>query len=215
MLSGIQKVNNKLKVYRRFILQEGLFYTLARLLDSIRGTFCIDRRMNFYRINFRDFSNHGLHNENMQDVSMREVVLEDMNNEKVYGVFYQGQEELIKRIKSGKRCFVAEYYGNIISYLWITYQDEYIPEIKYMHRVPAEGVYFYNVRTLKDYRGKGIFSLLLGYVCELLRSEGFLTGDVAILSDNDASARGFKRNGFVRYRQVSFRQRLHRRYYED
>ena len=114
---------------------------------------------------------------------MKEAFVNDIGE--IEECSYQNRQEILDRFKRGKRCFVASFDGNIVGYLWISYKDEYIPDIEYLFNVPDKSVYIYNVRVKKKHRGKGVFLSLLNYVCLKLNSESMHTAYTAILEKSD------------------------------
>lgn len=193
--------------YLRYLKDEGVCHALSRFFKAIIGILCQNKIMYFYRLDLLQLiapSDRFL----CQDTALKvkEATVDDIP--RIVVTMYTPVIELLRRFKEGQRCFVAIQAKDISGYLWITAKDEYIPDIELMYDVPQNSMYIYNVRTKKKFRGKGIFSVLLGNVCQILRSEGFLEVYSAILANNIVSIRGFEKCGFVKYRKIIFRKRL-------
>ena len=84
-------------------------------------------------------------------------------------------------------CFVAEDDGKVIGAVWTRIMDDYghVDE-----KTPSFAISLY-----KEYRGKGIGTLLMKRMLELLKEKGFQKASLAVQKKN-AAVRMYKRAGF-------------------
>lgn len=193
-------MNLTIAPYVNFLYNEGIGETARRLCSSIAWMFYQNTYLTLYQ---RDFT------KNISGIRIKgdEVLIREFfPDELPYFVEFMFKDinELTKRFKSGMRCFVAEYQGSFAGYLWVTSKDEYIPEISDWFRVPDRSVYIFNVRVLKKFRKKGIFSLLLEHVCDALQETNFMHCYAAVVSTNVASAMAFEKCGFKQWKSMHF-----------
>ena len=85
------------------------------------------------------------------------------------------------------RCLVAEVDGKVVGAVWTRIMDDYghVDE-----KTPSFAISLY-----KEYRGKGIGTLLMKRMLELLKEKGFQKASLAVQKKN-AAVRMYKRAGF-------------------
>lgn len=205
---------NKVLASLKYLRHEGVCHSLARFFKAVSGIFYKKKIMFFYGLYLsQPVSPNGRLAIRNTVLQVKEVTADDISQ--IIGAMYQPADELSRRFKEGQRCFTAFWADEIAGYIWTTANDEYIPDIDDMFDTPDNGVYLYNVRTRKKFRRKGVFTLLLCNVCQIMHRESFAAAYSAVLSDNAASIRGFEKCGFIKYRQIIFRKRLFKKQYED
>ncbi len=86
--------------------------------------------------------------------------------------WFQGQARSL--FDQGNLCFVAEIDGQIVSCLWTSFHEVYLPDVKYLLRVTHDVVPLIDGFTLEEYRGGGIYKSLWNYCLEYFKNlEGF------------------------------------------
>ncbi len=94
----------------------------------------------------------------------------------------------------GDNCLVAEYEGKIIGAVWTRIMDDY-------GHVDDETPSF-AISVYKEYRGKGIGTLLMKRMLELLKSQGYQKASLAVQKANYA-VRMYEKLGFKVIRENS------------
>ena len=96
--------------------------------------------------------------------------------------------------REGDNCLVAEYEEKIIGAVWSRIMDDY-------GHVDDETPSF-AISLYKDYRGKGIGTLLMKKMLELLKSQGYQKASLAVQKANYA-VRMYEKLGFKVIRENS------------
>ena len=192
--------------YIKFIIGEGIIETLIRIIDVFLGVIYVNKQLNVYKKivdsneNFYDIEQYNF------DVKIKEV--KDFDTEILLRTMYINKKDIINRISNGHRCFTASINSVMVGYLWVTDRDQHISEINKTYSIPAKSIYIYNVRTTKNYRNKGIFSNLLRFTCEKIKSENYKYIYTTILTDNLQSIKVFKKYGFTNIEIIKYKKIL-------
>ena len=96
--------------------------------------------------------------------------------------------------REGDNCLVAEYEGKVIGAVWTRIMDDY-------GHVDDETPSF-AISLYKEYRGKGIGTLLMKRMLELLKSQGYQKASLAVQKANYA-VRMYEKLGFKVIRENS------------
>ena len=104
--------------------------------------------------------------------------------------------EIINRFETGRRCYVAQGESKIVAYGWVSFDEEFIGELNLRLRLLPGEAYIWNCATLPAFRGNHLYSALLTYILEDLRSEKFHRVWIGADLENIASQRGIARAGF-------------------
>ncbi len=120
--------------------------------------------------------------------------------------------EILKRLKSGRRCYAAQLDGNpartireiqrnergkLVAYGWVSFNEEFIGELKLRLRLLSGEAYIWDCATLPEFRQNHLYSALLAYIVGELRAEKFQRVWIGADLDNSISQRGISRAGFV------------------
>jgi GNAT superfamily N-acetyltransferase len=102
-----------------------------------------------------------------------------------------------RRLALGKRCYVAEAAGQVVSYGWLSFRQEEIPELERVVHPGPDEAYIWDCFTLPAYRGKGLLRAVLRSMEADLRWFAFRRAWAAILADNRSSQHAFRKAGFT------------------
>jgi GNAT superfamily N-acetyltransferase len=136
------------------------------------------------------------------------------NIDALENIMYQGKAQIHKNFLKGDRCFVAYLNGEIIHYTWVSFKEGHIASIEKDIKLKESEAYIYNVRTLPDFRNKGIFLFVLGNVCKQLSKDGYKKLYTSILENNISSQKAFEKIGFKKSKEVRYFKIFgHKRYH--
>jgi GNAT superfamily N-acetyltransferase len=106
------------------------------------------------------------------------------------------QAPVLRRLASGRRCFIARVNGEIAAYGWVSRSVECIGEIEHeLHLLPEEA-YVWDCATLPQYRRKGLYTALLSFILANLCHEDLNRVWIGSSLKNKPSLRGFSKAGF-------------------
>ena len=120
--------------------------------------------------------------------------------------------DILRRLESGSRCYAARVNGNIASYGWVSFQEEYVGELNLRLRLMPGEAYIWDCFTLPAYRHQGLYSSLLAHILSALEAESVCRVWIGADAENIVSQRGIERAGFqhvadmVLVRVVAIRQ---------
>lgn len=100
-----------------------------------------------------------------------------------------------KRFKAGHLCFVAEKNGDIVNYVWVSFDATFVDEIGRKIRVGPQSAYRYDGYTVPEYRGLGILPVALTRVADYLFQNGIEEIYDVVASDNLPSLRSHEKIG--------------------
>jgi hypothetical protein len=134
-------------------------------------------------------------------IIVREATIEDVD-------LFEDCDLFLERLKTGNRCFlgIEDATGKLANYRWINTSSAYVPELKrYMIFRPGEA-YAYDMRTLPEFRKRGIDGYTRYFVYSYLQDTGFTKLYAYIHGDNYPSLRASRHFlrpiGRVRYIQL-------------
>lgn len=105
-------------------------------------------------------------------------------------------EPILRRLDTGRRCFVAWLAGQIAAFGWLTRGPEWVGELEREFHIQADEAYIWDCATLPAYRGQRLYSALLSHITTKLRGEGVRRVWIGASLDNQLSLRGFANAGF-------------------
>jgi ribosomal protein S18 acetylase RimI-like enzyme len=105
-------------------------------------------------------------------------------------------QALERRFDGGRRCFVAWDGTQIASYGWVSQGRESVGEMERTFHMQSGEAYIWDCVTLPQYRGRGLYSALLGSMLAELRGAGVGRVWIGASLDNQPSIKGFARAGF-------------------
>jgi hypothetical protein len=104
--------------------------------------------------------------------------------------------EVLQRFAAGRRCYVARVGLAIAAYGWVTFDQEWIGEMRSRISLLPGEAYIWNCETLVEYRRQRLFSRLLAHIVNDLRSEGWSRAWIGAVCDDVISPRGIAAAGF-------------------
>lgn len=104
-------------------------------------------------------------------------------------------EEVLKRFSNNHLAFVALICDQPAAFGWMARTKARIGELNHKFSLPLKNRYFWNCRTLAEYRGLGIYPALLQY---MMRFEGENVNSFWIIHapENKSSLKGIIKAGF-------------------
>lgn len=106
--------------------------------------------------------------------------------------------EFMRRLETGRRCYVAYVHGELAAYGWVSFEEEFVGELRLRLKLLPGEAYIWDCVTLPAYRQKHFYSALLVYILGELRSEQLCRAWIGANLDNTASQLGIARAGFQR-----------------
>jgi RimJ/RimL family protein N-acetyltransferase len=103
---------------------------------------------------------------------------------------------VLQRLARGRHCYIASIEGKIVTYGWVTFDEEWIGELGLNFRLKAGEAYIWNCATLPAYRGLRLYPALLAYILRELQTQGQQRVWICADDDNLASQRGMLLAGF-------------------
>ena len=104
--------------------------------------------------------------------------------------------ETTKRLESGGQCYAAWVDDQVVSYGWVSFQEEEIGELNLRIKLVPGEAYIWDCATLPPYREKLLYSALLIYILSELRAQNLCRAWIGADYDNLASQKGIARAGF-------------------
>ena len=107
-----------------------------------------------------------------------------------------GAAEIEQRFATGRRCTTAWVDGQLAAYGWVSYEEEFIGELRLRLKLLPGEAYIWDCATRPAYRRNRLYSALLAYILAELRAEPLCRVWIGANLDNEASQRGIARAGF-------------------
>jgi ribosomal protein S18 acetylase RimI-like enzyme len=104
--------------------------------------------------------------------------------------------EILARFAAGRHCYTAWVDDHLAAYGWVSFDDEYVGELRRRLRLLPGEAYVWDCATLPAYRQQHLYSALLVEMAAQLRSEPLCRVWIGADQDNLASQRGMARAGF-------------------
>lgn len=111
-------------------------------------------------------------------------------------------DEVRARFANHNRAYVAFLVGTPAAFGWLALETARIGELNHEFALPGQHGYLWNFRTLPEYKGKGIYPLLLQYIINDKQS-AVRNFWIMHAPENLASKRGIEKAGFVFKADVS------------
>jgi ribosomal protein S18 acetylase RimI-like enzyme len=103
---------------------------------------------------------------------------------------------VLQRFERGCRCYLVRANGQLVSYGWVTFDEERIGSLGLSVRLQPGEAYIWDCATLAVYRGQRLYPALLTYMQHALRAAGFQRIWIGMDADNLPSQAGVARAGF-------------------
>lgn len=109
-----------------------------------------------------------------------------------------------KRFEAGHLCFVAEKNGDIVNYVWVSFDATFVDELGREIRIGPQSAYRYDGYTVPEYRGFGILPVVLMRVADYLFKNGIEEIYDVVVSDNLSSLRALEKIGSRKMGEITF-----------
>ena len=104
--------------------------------------------------------------------------------------------QVLERVESGRRCYVARVENQIAAYGWVSFNEEFIGELNLRLRLLPGEAYIWDCFTFPPFRRNYLYSGLLTYILEDLRAAQLRRVWIGADFDNIASQQGIAHAGF-------------------
>ena len=111
---------------------------------------------------------------------------------------------IARRFERGKRCYAGFHGDEIVTYGWVTFDEETIGELGLTARMRAGESYIWDCATPPPYRGKRLYPALLAHILSVLAAEGIRRAWLGTDADNLPSQKGVALVGFQPILDVGF-----------
>jgi len=103
---------------------------------------------------------------------------------------------VLQRFDNGRYCYVGRIEGMLVTYGWVTFDEEDIGELGLSIRLKAGEAYIWNCATLLAHRGQRLYPALLAHIVGELHRQGLHRAWIGADSDNLPSQSGMALAGF-------------------
>jgi GNAT superfamily N-acetyltransferase len=103
---------------------------------------------------------------------------------------------VLQRFASGRHCYIGRIEGKLVTYGWVTFDEECIGELGLNFHLKAGEAYIWNCATLPSYRGLRLYPALLAHMLRELQSQGLHRVWIGADTENLASQIGMALAGF-------------------
>lgn len=135
-----------------------------------------------------------LENNKIVTLSLKDFLTYSKNDKERFSDIYIKQlQERFQQINSGYECYGIIENNVIIAYSWTS--SFFVP--RYDEKLDKNDAFIFDIYTHPDYRGKGLFPILLDYQINELNKLGKRRALACIDIFNRASLHSFKKNGFI------------------
>src|SRR5712691_7337862 len=103
---------------------------------------------------------------------------------------------VLQRFENGRHCYIGRIEGTLVTYGWVTFDEEGIGELSLSIRLKAGEAYIWNCATLPAYRGQRLYPALLAHIVGELHHQGLHRVWIGTDTDNLPSQSGMALAGF-------------------
>jgi GNAT superfamily N-acetyltransferase len=103
---------------------------------------------------------------------------------------------VLQRFDHGRHCYVGRIEGTLVTYGWVTFDEEDIGELGLSIRLKAGEAYIWNCATQPAHRGQRLYPALLSHMVSELQHQGLHRVWIGADSDNLPSQSGMVLAGF-------------------
>jgi len=103
---------------------------------------------------------------------------------------------VLLRFRLGRHCYIGRSEGRLVTYGWITFDEELIGGLDLRVRLLPGEAYIWDCATLPGYRGQRLYPALLAHMQRELQHAGYQRIWIGMDADNLASQAGVRRAGF-------------------
>jgi ribosomal protein S18 acetylase RimI-like enzyme len=103
---------------------------------------------------------------------------------------------VLQRFRLGRHCYIGRSESRLVTYGWITFDEELIGGLDLRVRLLPAEAYIWDCATLPGYRGQHLYPALLAHMQRELQHAGYRRIWIGMDADNLASQAGVARAGF-------------------
>jgi phospholipase/carboxylesterase len=103
---------------------------------------------------------------------------------------------VLQRFDNGRHCYIGRIEGTLVTYGWVTFDEEGIGELSLSIRLKAGEAYIWNCATLPEHRGQRLYPALLAHIVGELHHQGLHRVWIGTDTDNLLSQSGMALAGF-------------------
>jgi len=111
---------------------------------------------------------------------------------------------LLRRLKRGDWCFVAERNDDIAGYAWVAFRDLYLMEMDAWVKLGGDEAVIYDVYTFLGYRGMGVATKIIEIAIRQLIKNDYKRVYASILRENRPSRKAFEKLNFYPAGSITF-----------
>ena len=104
--------------------------------------------------------------------------------------------DIFKRFQTGRQCYTAWIKDNLAAYGWVSFNEEYVGELRLNLRMLPGEAYIWDCVTLPAYRNRHLYTALLVHILNELHAGPFCRVWIGADLDNVISQHGMQRAGF-------------------
>ena len=104
---------------------------------------------------------------------------------------------VLQRFEAGRRCYAARVEGTLAAYGWVSFNEEYIGELRLRIRLAPGEAYIWDCVTMPAYRGQRLYTALLAHIGGELWAERLCRLWIGVDTENVPSQNGVARAGFL------------------
>jgi phospholipase/carboxylesterase len=97
---------------------------------------------------------------------------------------------VLQRFDNGRHCYIGRIEGTLVTYGWVTFDEEGIGELSLSIRLKAGEAYIWNCATLPEHRGQRLYPALLTHILGELHRQGLHRVWIGTDADNLPSQSG-------------------------
>ncbi len=97
---------------------------------------------------------------------------------------------VLQRFDNGRHCYIGRIEGTLVTYGWVTFDEEDIGELSLSIRLKAGEAYIWNCATLPEHRGQRLYPALLTHIIGELHHQGLHRVWIGTDADNLPSQSG-------------------------
>ncbi len=109
---------------------------------------------------------------------------------------FDDAEPVLARFARGCQCMIARIDGRLVSYGWLTFDEERIGSLGLTVHLSSGEAYIWDCATLASFRGQRLYPALLSYMIRELQTAGFQRVWIGMDAENVPSQAGVERAGF-------------------
>ncbi len=168
---------------------------ILRLTPHITEMFFIQQSSNKLTLKpLIEVQNYTFKKINYINEEIIEYIRTRYNNDGIPEIQYY--KEIDDRFKEGHYAYVLFYNNKIICVFFATNKSMLIKDINYTYYPSSSEIIIYDIYTIKEERGKGLYIILLNYFLNELKSINLLLVTMWIMKHNKATINAQIRGGF-------------------